>query len=221
MLALRSAVAALSLTIVSSVSASLQAEVAGLPLAGRYVVVGLRAASDVATTAAQREADTSKTLIGSELRIGDRVSWYRERCEVRAGPPENRAAMVERNPADLQIAPASTDGRLNRNLIIDCLGRAIGDIWHVLVVDQRILVARSSPLATYLVLEQPLAPGDVLLLKQRLKKAGFDPGTLDERMNEPTRAAIAAYARKKGSPALLMPGVVTVNLLNALAEDSR
>jgi hypothetical protein len=222
MLALRSVVVAISLIFAAFLppGISARAEAADLPLVGRYVVVGARAASDVATTLSARESDFSKALIGTELRAGDRVSWYRERCDVRPGPAEGSAALVERNLADLQIAPASSDRRLNRNLIIDCLGRAASDIWHVLVVDQRVLVARSLPFAHYLILEQPLAPGDVRLLKQRLQQAGFDPGPQDERMEETTRAAIAAFARKNGAPTLLMPGIVTVNLLNALAETA-
>jgi hypothetical protein len=188
------------------------------PLVGTYVVVAARAASDVATSIAARDADQSRKFIGTKLRAGDSISWYRERCEARPTSSDGGAAMVERNLADLQLAPASLDARLNQSLIVDCLGRAASDIWHVLVVDQRVLVARSSPFTTYLILEQPLAPGDISLLKQRLRQAGFDPGPDDELMNESTRAAIAAFARKNGAPALLMPGIITVNLLNALAE---
>jgi hypothetical protein len=191
-----------------------------LPLAGRYVVVGIRSASDVAATASISQSDPNKNLIGTELRFGDQVTWYREGkgCEVRPGPDET-AARVERNIADLQIAPASTDARLNRTLVVDCLGRASSDIWEVLVVDQRVLVARRSPLTTYLILEQPLAPGDIRLLKQKLRQAGFDPGSEDETMDDSTRAAVASFARTKGAP-FLTPGIVTENLLNALEERS-
>ena len=191
-----------------------------LPFVGRYVVIAARTASDVATTLAARQGDTSRNLLGSELHAGDSISWYRDRCEARPAPSEGGAALIERNLGDLQITPASSDARLNQSLIIDCGGRAVSDIWHVLVVDQRVLAARSSPFTTYLILEQPLAPGDIRLLKQRLRQVGFDPGPEDERMNETTRAAIAAFARKKGAPTLLMPGVVTLNLLNALAESA-
>jgi len=190
------------------------------PLVGTYVVVGTRAASDVAAPLSALQSDTSSSLIGTELRVGDKVSWYRERCELRQGPAKGSAALVERNLADLQIAPASMDSRLNRNLIIDCLGRSASDIWDIFVVDQRVLVARSSPFLTYLVLEQPLAPGDIRRLKRKLRQAGFDPGPEDERMDDTTRAAIAAFAVKEGAPMLLMPGIVTSNLLNALAETA-
>jgi hypothetical protein len=194
------------------------AQPADMPLVGRYVVVGIRAASDVAGPVPGSEQESLRALIGTELRAGDRVSWYRERCDVRPGRAERSAALVERNLADLQIAPGARDARLNRNLIVDCLGRAIGDIWEVLVVDRRVLVARSSPSRAWLILEQPLAPGDVRLLKQRLRQLGFDPGSQDERMDEATRAAIAAFAVKNGAPAAFMPGILTVNLMNAIAE---
>jgi peptidoglycan hydrolase-like protein with peptidoglycan-binding domain len=55
-------------------------------------------------------------------------------------------------------------------------------------------------------------------LKQRLRQLGFDPGSRDERMDDGTRAAIAAFAMKNGAPAAFMPGVLTVNLMNAIAE---
>jgi hypothetical protein len=194
-------------------------DVLGLPLVGPYVVVGLRAASDVAITSAARENDPVRSFIGTELQFGDRATWYRDSCDVRPGP-ENKAAVIERNLSDLQIVPGSADHRLNRHLIIDCLGRANSDIWHVLAVDERVLVARSAAYATYLILEKPLAPGDVVVLKQLLKDAGFDPGEPDEHLNDTTRSALADYARKHGAKRRLMPGIVTRNVMDALAEGS-
>lgn len=187
-------------------------------LVGQYVVVGARAASDVAAPLETRESDRSKALIGTALNAGDTISWYRERCDLRPGSQEPSTALVDPNLADLQLAPASTDSRLNRNAVVDCLGRSVNDIWQVLIVDERVLVARAQPYTTYLILEQPLAPGDIVRLKQKLRQAGFDPGSEDERMDERTRAAIATFAQKNGAPALFMPGIVTMNLLNALAE---
>jgi hypothetical protein len=191
-----------------------------LPLAGRYVVVGMRAASDVAAPASVSQSDPSKTLLGTELRFGDQVFWYREgaRCDLRPGPKES-AARVERNLADLQLAPASVDARLNQNLVVDCLGRTSNDIWEILVVDQRVLVARTSPSTTYLILEQPLAPGDIKVLKEKLRQVGFDPGSEDEKVDDSTRAAVAAFARTKGAP-FVTPGIITQNLLKALEESS-
>jgi hypothetical protein len=186
-------------------------------LAGQYVVVGIRIASDVAAPLDIREGDASMALIGTTLNAGDTISWYRERCDLRAGPPEKSPALVEPNLADLQIAPASTDSRLNQNAVVDCLGRSVNDIWQVLIVDARVLVARTMPFTTYLILEQPLAPGDVKLLKEKLARAGFGPGSKSEDMDDSTRAAIAAFANKNGAPAMLLPGIVTENLLNALA----
>ena len=163
-----------------------------------------------------RESDRSKTLIGTVLSAGDTISWYRERCELRPGSQEPSPALVDPNLADLQIALASADSRLNKNAVVDCLGRSVNDIWQVLIVDERVLVARAQPYTTYLILEQPLAPGDVVQLKQKLRQAGFDPGSQDESMDDKARAAIAAFAQKNGAPTLLMPGIVTMNLLNAL-----
>lgn len=192
-------------------------------LAGRYVVVGARAASDVPMTAARRQADESRTLtlIGTELRIGSGASWYRDRCDIKPGASEKPPAVVDRNLADLQITYGSNDSRLNQSFVIDCRGRAIDDIWHVLAVDRRVLVARSSPMATYLILEKPLAPGDVLVLKTKLDQAGFDVGPVSGDLDGKTRLAIAEYARKHGAPALYLPGIVTENLLASLMATAR
>jgi hypothetical protein len=198
--------------------AQVKAEPIEQHLVGTYVVIGARAASDVAAPLDLTQSDPSKTLIGTPLVAGDSVSWDGERCAVRPDAHPSNAALIDPNLADLQLAPASTDSRLNANLILDCLGRAPSDIWSVLVVDRRVLVARTMPFTTYLILEQPLAPGDVTLLKRKLAQAGFDPGSRDERMDDMTRAALAEFARKSGAPAKLLPGVVTENLLNALAE---
>jgi hypothetical protein len=198
---------------------SARADMLGLPLVGIYVVVGMRAASDVATTDTARENDSARTYLGTELRFGDRVSWYRDRCEARLGPEDN-SDIIERNLSDLQIVPGPSDRRLNRHLIIDCLGRPIGDIWRVLVVDDRVLVARSASYSTYLILEKPLAPGDIAALKRKLKQAGFDPGELDETLGGPARAALADYAMKHGAKLRLMPGIITSNVMDALARVS-
>jgi len=134
-----------------------RADMLGLPLTGSYVVVGMRAASDVAATDTAQENDPVRTYLGTELRFGDHVSWYRDKCEARLGPEDN-ADIIERNLSDLQIVPGPSDRRLNRHLVVDCLGRPIDDVWRVLVVVDRVLVARSASYSTYLILEKPLAP---------------------------------------------------------------
>jgi hypothetical protein len=198
--------------------AQVKAEPIKQPLVGTYVVIGARAASDVAAPLDVNQSDPSKTLIGTALIVGDTITWDGERCVARRDSHKSDAAMIDPNLADLQILVGSPDSRLNQNLVLDCLGRAPNDIWQILAVDRRVLVARTMPFVTYLILEQPLAPGDVKLLKEKLAQAGFDPGSQSEELDESTRAAIAAFARKNGSPATLLPGVVTENLLNALME---
>src|SRR5688572_15988766 len=177
---------------------SASSDVLGLPLTGRYVVVGLRAASDVPTSSAMRENDPSSSFIGSELNFGDRVSWYREACDVRSAP-QGHPGIVDPNLSDLQVVPGATDRRLNAHLTIDCLGRAASDIWQVLVVDDRVLVARTIPHAIYLIFEKPLAPGDVVVVKRLLQQAGHDPGDSEAILDDAARLAIADYAAQHGA----------------------
>jgi hypothetical protein len=198
---------------------SASSDVLGLPLTGRYVVVGLRFASDVPTSNAMRENDPSSSFIGSELNFGDRVSWYREECDVR-NAPQDHPGVADPNLADLQVVPGATDRRLNAHLTIDCLGRAITDIWDVLVVDDRVLVARTTPYATYLIFEKPLAPGDVVVLKRLLRQAGHDPGESEETLDAAARLAIADYAENHGAKRRLLPGILTRNVMDALHANA-
>jgi hypothetical protein len=198
---------------------SASSDILGLPLTGRYVVVGLRAASDVSTSDAMRENDPSSSFIGSELDFGDRVSWYREECDVRSAP-QGHPGVADPNLADLQVVAGATDRRLNAHLTIDCLGRAITDIWDVLVVDDRVLVARTVPRATYLIFEKPLAPGDVVVLKRLLRKAGYDPGQSEDSLDAAARLAIADYAAKHGAKRRLLPGILTRSVMDALHENA-
>ena len=198
---------------------SASSDVLGLPLTGRYVVVGLRAASDVPTSDAVRENDPSSSFIGSELNFGDRVSWYREECDVRRAP-QGHPGVADPNLADLQVVAGATDRRLNAHLTIDCLGRAVTDIWDVLVVDDRVLVARTVPHATYLIFEKPLAPGDVVVLKRLLRNAGHDPGESEHSLDDAARLAIADYAAKHGAKRRLLPGILTRSVMDALHESA-
>ena len=191
-------------------------------VSGSFVVVDLRMASDVATTLAQRESDNSKALIGSTVHFDNGVTWTDgRRCEARQGQKTSTAAQLEPNLSDLQIVPAGTDRRLNRPMVVDCLGRALSDIWQVLAVDDRVLVTRSEASVAYLVLEKPLASDDARRLKQGLHRAGFDPGPIDEVMNERTRMAVASYAQRHGAKYRFATGIVTRNVLEALAGTDR
>jgi len=58
------------------------------------------------------------------------------------------------------------------------------------------------------------------VLKRKLKQAGFDPGELDETLGEAARAALADYAMKHGAKLRLMPGIITSNVMDALAQVS-
>jgi hypothetical protein len=190
------------------------ADLAGV--SGSFVVVDIRAASDVATTAAARDTDPTLQMMGATLAIGTRLTWIGKDCAGRPDPMATGAPKVDRNLADLR-AVIGEDHRLDQSWIIDCLGRAVTDIWQVLAVDDRVLVARTSPNITYLVLEKPLSREQGLQLEDGLRQAGFDPGPVDGVIDAVTRSAVAAFVSRQTGVAA-NAGVITRSVVDALAR---
>lgn len=189
---------------------------------GRFAVVALRSASDVATTARAREAEMTNEYLGAGVRFsGTNVTWLKGRkCEVRSAETSS-SARVDRNLSDLQIVlDASRDRRVNRGFVVDCLGRAPSEVWDVLAVDDRTLVARAGSSTTYLVLEMPLTPEESRRVKRGLRAAGFDPGPIEGPLDERARAAVAAFAFAKGAAYRFATGIITRNVLDALTAIS-
>jgi hypothetical protein len=197
-------------------SVGAHAEIDGL--AGTYVAVTWRAASDVATTIASQEADPAKTLVGKEMRFGNGVNWIDgRRCEARLKQDQSSAARVEPNLSDLQIVPGRNDHRINQTAVVDFSGGASGDIWEVLIIDDRVFAARAG--INYLILERPLTPDEGLQLQRGLRRAGLDPGAVDGNVDETTRSAVAEYARQHGAAYRFSAGVVTRNILDAVSRE--
>ena len=186
---------------------------------GRFVVVDLRAASDVAASAAMREADRAKARLHGDVHFGRTITWTdRRRCAMQWADETGAPARQDRNLSDLQIVPGNTDRRINRSLIVDCSARSAGEIWQVLMIDDRVLVARAGSSTTYLVLEKPLASRDVQRLRHGLQRAGLDPGRARGTIDARARAAIAQYAEQHGAAYHSVTGVITRNVLDSLFE---
>jgi hypothetical protein len=195
-----------------------RAEIDGL--ARTYIAVTSRAASDVATTIASREADPVRKLIGTQVVFGNGVTWTDgRRCEARLKQDQSSAARVEPNLSDLQIVPGRNDRRLNHAVIVECPGGGSGDLWDVLVIDDRVLVARSGADISYLVLEKMLTADERLQLLRGLRRDGLDAGAADGKIDDTMRSAVAEYARRHGAAHRFSTGVITRNILDALSQE--
>lgn len=188
-----------------------------LGVSGNFAVVDLRTASDVAAPANPNERANLMALLGATIRFGESVTWTDGRkCEASEDKGAAAPAQVDPNLSDLQIAPGSADRRRNRRFLINCPGRASGEVWQGLAVDDRVLVARSGASTTYLVLEMPVTSEESQHLKRGLLAAGFDPGPIDGPIDERARTAVAAYAHAHGARYTFATGIITQNVLDAL-----
>lgn len=187
-------------------------------LTGRFVVVTFRAASNVVSTLAVREANWREELIGRSIDFDNPVAWLDDSACL--APWEPRAAserflwVDDPNLSDLQIAPGADDRRLNQPIIVDCGARPLSSIKLVLVVDDRVLVTTTTGGETYFVLERPLDQPEALALEEGLRDLGVDPGNVDGVVDEATRAAVAALAEAHGAAYRFQSGVITRNLLD-------
>ena len=188
---------------------------------GRYEVVAVRASSEVAgTLEAMRDPDLN-ALIGRRMTFGRRVAWYdgRSCTSGRTRPSEEGwPHLAEPNLSDLQLAPGATDHRLNRAMVIDCGGRAHGEITPFLMLDDRVLVMPSRNGVAYVVLERPLDRSQARAVERGLAAAGFDPGPVDGRIDGRTRRAAALFAEARGAAYAFQHGVFTENLVAALTQ---
>lgn len=186
---------------------------------GRYVVVAVRASSEVAGTLEAMRDPALSALVGRPMTFGRRFAWYDGRtCASGHMRPseEGWPHLAEPYLSDLQVTPAPTDHRLNYTMVIDCGGRAYDQITPLLIVDRRVLVMRSRNGVAYVVLERPLNRRQAAAVERGLVFAGFDPGPIDGRIDERTRRAAALFAQAHGADYAFQHGVFTENLVEAL-----
>lgn len=197
----------------------LAAAAVALP-AGKYEVVGVRRASDVAVTLASQDDDRLRRLVGTHTSIGGSNRWYDDRlCPQSlklAGAAGSVVNLDDPNLSDLKVVPGPTDARVNRSLSTDCGARPISSIAHVVQIDGRVLVERALNSTAYVIMEAPLDLATARRVEDGLARAGFDPGPVDGTIDERTRRAVALYANAKGAAFAFDRGVITNNVLTAL-----
>lgn len=207
----------------SMVAALLAAAAVALP-AGTYEVVGVRRASDVATTLASQDDDRLRRLVGTHASIGGSNRWYDARICPQSlrlrGDAGSAVNLDDPNLSDLKIAPGPGDARVNRALSMDCGARPAGSIIQLLQIDGRVVVERALDSTAYVILEAPLDAGAARRMEDGLAKAGFDPGPIDGIVDERTRRAVALYAQSKGAAYAFDRGVITANVLAALTGSA-
>ena len=208
------------MSLVAALIAAAATATVALP-AGSYEVVAVRRASDVAVTLGSQEDDRLRRLVGAHVSVGGSNRWYDDRIcpsSIRivsaAGSTVN---LDDPNLSDLRVAPGPNDGRVNRALSMDCGARPISSIIHLVQIDGRVVVERALNSSAYVILEAPLDAGTARRLEDGLAKAGFDPGPVDGTVDERTRRAVALYAQGKGAAFAFDRGVITANVLAALA----
>ncbi len=188
---------------------------------GGYVVVAVRASSEVAGTLEAMRDPALNGLVGRRMTFGSRVTWFDGRaCPSGTVRParEGWPRLSEPNLSDLRLNPGPTDHRLNHAMVIDCGGRAFSQITPFLVIDRGVLVMPSANGMAYIVLERPLDRRRAMAVECGLVRAGLDPGPTDGRIDQRTRRAAALFARAQGAEFAFQHGVFTENLVAALSR---
>lgn len=189
-------------------------------LTGRYVVVATRSSSLVP---AQLDADAKaqeQAPVGTSIDFDNLTAWFDGGSCI--GWEPGRAADApflwaeEPYLSDLQVAPGTTDSRLNLSLVVDCGARDLASIKLVMAIDARVLVVANSGQSGYFILEKPLPEDEALGLEQGLSRAGLNPGPADGVIDASTRDALAAFAETHSAAYRFESGVITQNLLDAL-----
>lgn len=191
---------------------------------GAYVVVAVRASSEVAGTLEAMRDPALNGLVGRRMTFGSRVEWYDGRDCASGNVRPSREGwphLAEPNLSDLQLNPGPRDHRLNQAMVIDCGGRALSQITPFLMIDRRVLVVPSANGVAYLVLERPLDRRRARAVEHGLVRAGFDPGPADGRIDQRTRRAAALFAQAQGAEFAFQQGVFTENLVSALTRRER
>lgn len=190
------------------------------PFTGTYVVAAIRAASGVATTLSAQAA-SRLPAVGDAFDFASPVAWYdgdpcfQPNLQPAADAPFD---VLDPNLSDLQLIFAAEGQAMPLNLpfTLDCGGRAVTSIKHLIQIDDRTLVWVTPDGATFVVLERMPSPENAIALEEALTTAGFTPGPVDGAIDAQTRSAVAAFAFARGASYQFATGVVTSNILHAL-----
>lgn len=190
------------------------------PPAGRYVIVDIRNASDVA---APLDATPQTEIINQAFTFtADRVladglgcdSWVVESVENGISFNDPILADVLIGPVDLSFAPA--DRRILDHWRYTCEGEHFLTLTRI---DQRVLVILWNNSAQYLIAEKPLNVAEVERLQKELKTMKFYDGNITGLIDDATVSSLGFWAQYHVYPKetyRFARTAITENLLDAL-----
>lgn len=183
------------------------------PLGGHYMFVGARASSLVSSTAREPVTDESPYLL-----FGSTMHWFDGTTCTHWTPTEVKGIpfdIGDPNLSDLILAPANGNANHQENRLF-WLSCGDGMPREIVVVDARTVIVQNADGASYAIFARPFATEEIERLQKALKAEGLYSGDIYGVLDEPTRAALAAYAERRGAAFRFRNPAATMNLLDGL-----
>ena len=193
-----------------------------VPPHGDFAVVDIRRAASVA---GGPDDPALNTKIGDTVSFGEQLLWLGgATCDDWSVDLDEEITFIlhESLLSDTQIPPVdgpSTRGdkRVNEGLWLMCAGRPLGEIIRV---DDRVVIAETASSMSYVILEQPLAPSDILAFQKQLAGMKFLDETPQDKWTMQSLQAVSSYAQYRGADYRFERAVISENLLDGLRLPS-
>jgi hypothetical protein len=189
-----------------------------VPPHGDFAVVDIRRAANVA---GGPDDPALNTKIGDTVSFGEQLSWLGgASCEDWSVDLDEEITFILQDNllSDTQIPPVdgpSTRGdkRVNEGLWLMCAGRPIGEIVRV---DDRVVIAETASSMSYVILERPLAPNDILAFQKQLVDMKFLDEVPRDTWTQQSLHAVSSYAQYRGADYRFARAAISENLLDGL-----
>lgn len=184
---------------------------------GEFVLVALRAASDVESTPMDGSVDS---LIGKVVSFDEPVIWF-DGTEIdeyfSVLPIVAVINMRESNLSDVMIRPPEVEGGEDYWLMNSLALKSDGMTFDIIMmIDRRVLVVPVHNDSLYAIFEKPLETEEVERLQDFLKKKGYYDGEITGEMDEETIIGVGFYADIRGAQYRFVRTAITENLLSGL-----
>lgn len=184
---------------------------------GEFVLVALRAASDVEYAPLDRSIDR---LIGKSVSFDESVIWFDDAIIDDYFSVRPFVAVInalDPNLSDVMIRPPEVKGaedcRVMNSMALESDGKTI-DI--IMMIDRRVLVVPVHNDSLYAIFEKPLEAEEVERLQAFLIEQGQYSDKITGEMDEGTIIAAGFYADIRGADYRFARTVITENLLSGL-----